>query len=333
MKIDRPLPPAGLATLQTVLDCIAGSMLPQPRKRDCISAVRCFARLAKQRPEDIPLNLGAIRHELDRVVPPKALISPKRFSNLRSDLTAAIDASGLCPILITARVELAVPWRQLLAEAPAGTRHALSRFAHWATLRGIAPGSVNGTTFAQFDRELHSASLVRNLRHRSRLVRRAWNVLAADRSRRLKVVLLEADPRVLKRLPLASFPVTFRNDIDAYAAWGSAADPLDDAARSRALRPSTLRLQRQHLHSAASAAVAAGILIKELNSLAALTEPETVRTLLRYLRKQAGDKPTQYLHGIAITLIAVASEWVKAPAETVAALKALRRKIGLSRPA
>ena len=35
-----------------------------------------------------------------------------------------------------------------------------------------------------------------------------------------------------------------------------------------------------------------------------------------------------YTHGVAVTLIAVASEWVKAPADVIATLKALRSKLG-----
>jgi hypothetical protein len=105
-------------------------------------------------------------------------------------------------------------------------------------------------------------------------------------------------------------------------------DPLDEAARARALGPRTLRLQRQHIHSAASAAVAAGIRIKQLTSLAMLVQPEAFRALLRQLWQQDGRKLSAYTHGIAITLIAIASEWVKATPQAVVTLKALRKKLG-----
>ena len=137
---------------------------------------------------------------------------------------------------------------------------------------------------------------------------------------------------MLKRLRWDKFPLGLQQDFAAYLEWAAVPDPLDEDARPRALSARTLRLQGQHIHSAANAAVAAGAPINSLTSLAALVEPETIRALLRHLRKQAGDKATAYLHGIAITLIAVASEWVKAPAETVAALKAIRRKIGALPP-
>jgi integrase len=105
-------------------------------------------------------------------------------------------------------------------------------------------------------------------------------------------------------------------------------DPLAEGARDRALAPLSLRLQRGHIHSAASAAAAAGIPLNQIRSLASLVEPETFRALLRHRWNQDGCKLSAYTHGVAVTLIAIASEWVKAPAETIAILKKLRSKLG-----
>jgi len=120
--------------------------------------------------------------------------------------------------------------------------------------------------------------------------------------------------------------------VTRYLAWAAVPDPLDQGARARALSLQTLRLQREHIHSAASAAIAAGIAVEELTSLASLVEPETFRDILRQRWQQHGSKLSAYTHGVAITLIALASEWVKAPAETVATLKTLRSKLGTLPP-
>jgi len=196
MKIDPPPPTTIAVTLQAVLDRIVGNPELSPRrKRDLLSAVRSYAKLLDQPPAAIPLDLAAIRHTLDRIVPPRALISAKRFANIRSDTAAAIEASGVHPMLMTARVVLDDPWRQLLAEAPQRYRHALSRLARWATLRGVPPERINEEALQQFSAELHSSTLVRNLRFHERLVRRAWNVVAAQRSRKLRILLVEPKPR------------------------------------------------------------------------------------------------------------------------------------------
>jgi Phage integrase family len=59
-----------------------------------------------------------------------------------------------------------------------------------------------------------------------------------------------------------------------------------------------------------------------------LVERETFRAALRHLWQQDGGKLTAFTHGVAVTLIAIASEWVKAPADTIATLKTLRGKLG-----
>ena len=90
----------------------------------------------------------------------------------------------------------------------------------------------------------------------------------------------------------------------------------------------TRQLRRNHIHSAVTAAVVAGIDHDSLTSLASLTAPDIFRATLRQLWKQDGSKLSAYTHGVAGTLVAIATEWVKAPADAIAALKALRRKLG-----
>ena len=65
-----------------------------------------------------------------------------------------------------------------------------------------------------------------------------------------------------------------------------------------------------------------------LTSLASLVEPDVFRALLRHRWVEDGRALSAYTHGVAGTLIAIASEWVKAPADVVATLKQLRRKLG-----
>ena len=177
MKIVPPPPTTTAVTLQTVLDRVLSHPTLQPtRKRDLASAVRCYAKLIDQPLASVPLDLAAIRHTLDAAVPPKAIISAKRWANLRTDLVAAIAASELQPMLITAGIKLTEAWRQLLADAPQRVRIALSRLSRWATLRSIPPERINEAVLQQFSAELHSGTLVGKLRYHKRLVRRAWNV-------------------------------------------------------------------------------------------------------------------------------------------------------------
>jgi integrase len=313
-----------------VLDRLAGDGgLSDTRKRDLRSAVISFAKLRDQPPAAIPLDLADVRRTLDGMVPAQAKISRKRWSNLRAALAAAIEASGLRSMLKTADLELDEVWTQLLAPADQRVRHGLSRFARWASLRRIPPEAVDDSTINRFISELGGASLVRNLRNLPATVAKAWNALVAlHQAAGLRPVAMPTTGRAPTRIPWQQFPATLQEDVERYIAWAAVPDPLAEGARARALAPLSLRLQRTHIHSAASAAAAAGIAVDQISSLASLVTPETFRTVLRHLWQKDGGKLTAFTFGVAVTLIAVASEWVKASPDVIATLKALRNKLG-----
>src|SRR5438874_5791030 len=151
-----PRPPAATpATLQSVLDRLAGERaLSDSRKRDLRSAILSFAKLKGQPPAAIPLDLSDIRRTLESMVPAGAQISAKRWSNLRSDLARAIEASGLRPILKTRGLRPDEAWTRILMRADKRIRHRLSRFARWASLQRIAPEDVEDSTIVRFLAEL-----------------------------------------------------------------------------------------------------------------------------------------------------------------------------------
>ena len=129
-------------------------------------------------------------------------------------------------------------------------------------------------------------------------------------------------------MPWQDLPASFRTDVDQYLVWGAVPDPLDEKARAKALEPRTLGLRRDHIHSAATAAISAGVEIHQLVSLASLVEVEIFKKLMRRRWEQGGRKLTSYTDGVAGTLIAIAKERGMVSPEILATLKALRRKLG-----
>jgi integrase len=330
MKHDFLPPAAAPSTLQDVIDRVAGGGLADTRKRDLRSAVVTYSKLVERAPAAIPLDLADIRATLDGMVPVQAKVSRKRWANLRSDLAAALDASGLRPMLRTADVELDGEWTRLFeAVTDPRVRNGLSRFSRWASLRRIGAAAVNDAAIARFVAELEASSLIRNIGAQHRSLALLWNRLCTlPPARGLSAVAVPASRLVPTRVPWGRLPKSFRAEIDAYLAWCAMPDPLDEQARARALAPLTLGLRRGHIHSAVTAACSAGIDPHRLTSLAELTEPDVVRALLRHRWGEDGRKLSAYTHGMAGTLIAAASEWVKAPADVIATLKQLRRKLG-----
>jgi integrase len=328
LKPNPPPPPASSATLQTVLERLAGKKaLSDGRKRDLRSAILSFAKLKGQPPAAIPLDLADLRATLDGMVAASAKVSPKRWANLRSDLARAIAASGLRPMLKTRGLRPNQAWTRILTPADKRIRHGLSRFARWASLRRIAPEAVDDSTIARFVAELDSRTLIRNLRDLPVRVAKAWNALVAlHQDAGLRPVAVPTNRPPPTWIPWEQFPTSFREDVARYLTWASVPDPLAQGARARALAPLSLRLQKTHILSAARAAAAAGVRLEQVTSLASLVEPETFRTLLRHRWREDGS--AAYIRGVAITLIAIASEWVKAPPDVIATLKALRSKLG-----
>jgi integrase len=327
----HPLPQAAVtATLQTVLGRLAtDDSLSEARKRDLRSAVISFAKLTEQPPAAIPLDIAHIRRTLDGIVPARAKISAKRWANLRSDLTAAIRASGLRPMFKTADLDLDRAWSSVLATTNRQVRHGLSRFARWASLRRIRPEAVDNGTIDRFAAELGEATLVRKLHLMPATIARTWNALvAAQEGAGLRRVAVPTTRPAPTRIPWGQLPASFREDVERFLTWASCPDPLQEGARAKALAPQTLRLRHAHIHSAVSAAAAAGIPITQFTSLASLLERDTFRALLRHRWRQDGGTLSAYTHGIAVTLIALASEWLKLSADEIAALKALRSKLG-----
>src|SRR5262249_359308 len=176
---------------------------------------------------------------------------------------------------------------------------------------------------------LNASTLVRNLSEaKSRMVS-SWRALARlEGSAALGIVPLRTPEPVFIRLDWGTLPPSFREDVAAHLTWAAVPDPLNERARVRALSPRTVRLRRNYIHSAVTAAVAAGIEVGRLSSLASLVEPETFRSILRQRWKDDGGRLSAFTDGLAGALIAIASEWVRVEADVLTELKALRRKLG-----
>ena len=322
IAIDGPL------TLQSVLDQItSNTVINETRRRDLRSAIISYGKLTDRPPSSIGLDLAEIRHVLDNTGGVSKM-SPKRQANLRSGLASAVDVSGLLPMLRTGGIKLDPAWAALLASTTSlRIRNGLSRLARWASANSILPGMVSEAVIQRFVADLEAKTLVRKIGDQRRSITAAWNALAVLKPE-LPTIVSKSRPSVPKRIRWDSLPASFYADVEKYLIWCEVLDPLDDDTRANRLMPGTIRLRRDQIHSAVTAAVAAGIDCGGLSTLADLVSPVNFKILLRKLYEADGNALKAYTHGVAGTLITVASEWTKAGAEDVAALKKLRGKLG-----
>ncbi len=317
--------------LQQVLDRLsANAEISDTRKRDLRSAVVIYAKIVDTPLDEIPLDLAAIRKTLDGVVPLQAKVTRKRWANLRSDLAAAIAASGVQPMFKTSDVKPTEDWQKLLnATKDKRITNGLSRFARWASTKGLSPNDINNEEFKRFFTQLEAQTLVRNLGFQRRNLPRLWNRLVGNSPQQgLSSINIPAKEVTWHRVPWNDLPKSFRNETEEYLSWCAVPDPLNENARARALAPQTIRLRRHYIHLAATAACEAGLKTTRLTELSKLVEPEVFRSILRHQWRENGGKASPHSLGLATDLIALASEWVRASAEQVAELKKLRAKLG-----
>ncbi len=132
-----------------------------------------------------------------------------------------------------------------------------------------------------------------------------------------------------QNLGWGDLPANLRKDAEGYLKLRADPDPFDTDPQvpRRALAPSTIRQQREHIRLAASVLVRQEPPVGTLATLADLIQPEALKTVLRHYHKNAGAKPNAFVVNLAQTLIDVARFYVKAPEAELRKLKAIALKL------
>ena len=279
-------PSCGTAPAKTLADALISvernNDLSHSRRRDLRSAVMRVAALIGDIPSRIALDLPAISTRLAGVSPMAVGMTAKRYSNIRSDFLAAIKASNLASIVSWRKSPLAPAWRQLFASlAPKRAHLGLSRFARYASVRGIDPRAVTDEIIADFvaavrEQSLHGAP---NWLHRQ--VTKIWNEVARDPKLGLKSVAIPSFRGPPKRIEWSLLPRSFQQDVDKFLDWAGRSDPFAVDSRRRRLGPQTSRLRRNQIHAAVSALVVSGIRLTAVRDLADLVTPANLKRILK----------------------------------------------------
>ena len=317
--------PPSLATVLAALDTAAG--LSESRRRDLRSGVRRVAELIGNVPAAIPLSMQEIQTALSEVKPIAAGVTPKRFTNIRSDFVAAVRASAVIP-LKAAKKGLSPDWTKLFSRLSGRQAHlGLSRLAHYASAHEITPGGINDEVIDVFIKSVREGSLHRKPNALHRQVALIWNKAAVDRALGLKPVAVPSFRGPPRRIDLSLLLASFIEDGDRYLAWCTVSDPFAADARDRPLAPRTLKLTRDQLHAAVSALVKSGTKPDKIRSLADLVTVENYKSILRRRVTEAGGPNKSFDHYLARALVRIAREWVKVDADVLAQLKKAASKL------
>ena len=299
-----------------------------PARRASIrSAVNTLCRVLGMLPETVPANPAFIRRKLNAVNPAAVRVTHKRLSTVKSDVLFALRRLDLTTPG-TYLTPIAGEWETLWKSLPDKyARTVFSRFFRYCSARGVPPAAVNDVVATQFMQALTDETMVKDPRVNHQNLCRVWN-----RMRGLIPGWPDATlsvPRYADHytLPWSSFPLPFREDVEAYLASLGNDDILDLSSPPRPLKPRTLKAYRYELRRFASALVCQGHDARCITSLAYLVDLRHVEDGLRFLLKRNGDRPMSSAADLATLLGKVAKYWVRAPAESVALINRYARKV------
>ena len=325
-------PGVALKSLADVLDCInRDARLDPGRKLAYSGAVRTISAVLAHPPETLPATMGEIDRLLRELPSPCRGRSKKTIANTRSRLKAALLHVYDAPKLPPHGTPLNSAWALLYDGVDdLRLRHGLSRLVRIASFRGVPPQAVDDAFLQDVLRGLSKVNWGRDTLPFWRKTVALWNEAAASVTG-WPQQRLTPPPAVQRQrhLSLAQLPASFRQDLESYLTWASGVDRLADDAPTTPLKASTLRQRREHLRLAASTLAACLGSPDPVESLATLVLPANMRAILsRYLKATEDNQPTTFIRSLAVTLLATARHWVKAPPEQMEELKRLNAKLG-----
>ena len=292
-----------------------------------MSAVRQVARLLGGLPADIPANPEALRRGLNLMTPAAAGMTKRRWANVRALLAAALDLAGAKVVRQTPIIGLTPSWfslRNLVGDMYARAR--LSRFIAYASANGVEPDQVEDRTVADFAETLKRNSLLEGQTKIVRDLCREWNRCVESIEGWPATRLTFPNRRRDYALPASAYPPSFGADLEAYLDHQARGDLFGGNGRGPA-SPFTVRTIRGHLLLMATALVESGRDSQKIRSLADLVQAEALKNELNFFWTRNGNRKTGYLHNLALTAIKIAKWWVKAPAEQISELQAIRRTV------
>ncbi len=329
-----------IPTLQDVLAAIAARE-SGTRKRDLKSAVTTFCRAVGQPPQAVLAQPPEIRRLREGVSPMAMGVDPRRWANVCSGVAKAIGLVRPClPSRNTA--PLAPEWKVLLDGLPTKLARKLSAGMRYLSSNGALPEAVTEEDLTGYCQAIVHDRMRRNAEQAADAFIWAWNRTAAQYPVWPQIMITRADKRNTYTFPLEVFPITFQQDVEAYArrlregvlfAVGEEdEDDEIDLGPLRPMRPATVTTRLGQLRTAASCLVHAGIDRAEITSIAKLVELRNAKHILNYMMQRNPDAQTSGgVEQMASLLAKIALHWVKVDPGDHRQLKRLADRVRVQR--
>lgn len=318
-------------TLSAVMTAVATKQTIAPERRErLMKALSDLQRLTGKRLDHLPASVPQVVRLIDAVDPKSIDVTPDLLALTKSRVRDAIAVSELVPEVLENG--------QPVSRSPAWTAftryidthvmmNGLQQFVNWCSSRDIPPSAVDDLTVERFMADLHRTSVRKHLYRVRRTTARHWNTVASSYPD-LGLNLLKVPNSGFRRtrIGIEEFPQSFLSDWESFAAWARGEDVFSEDMRPVRLAASTLDVMFRRIHLAANALVRSGAPIESIQSLANLTSVEAFRSVLRQRNEDANGEATYDNHYMALNLILIAREWVKADGDVLAKLKELKKR-------
>jgi integrase len=327
MASGNPFADPSQPTLADVEKVVGSSKLPTRRRRDMLSALRTFARVAGKDLADLPAVPGFLSRVAATCMPQLHGIGRGRWNNVLSLLRGALGAAGRPVTPGRYLAPLTPEWEALFhALLDIQDRRRITRLMHFCSATGVEPNQVDDTVLEQFRLALENESITKNPFTSYQSACRAWNRgsdMVPEWPQRKVTVPLR---RQTYTLPLSAFPPSLAHEIDAYITHLSGNDLLSERSFPP-VKASTAKHRKFQLLQIASALVAQGRHPNELQGLADLIKIDAVKLCLRYFLNRAGNQTTSQISSLITLINAVARHWVKVKTDHLEQLRALARRL------
>jgi integrase len=316
------------ASLQAVRERVSQEG-PGNQRRDTLSALDAIPRLFGRPLVDIVASPPVLRNLFASHNGPQLGVSPKRYSNIKSEVITAARKYGSITITLTKRLAMSEAWTDLLALVPdKDYRSALRRLACFASATGIDPSKVSSELLLGLYEALETEELLKNPRAILHNTVGYWNMCRRRIAGWPQIPLSSPFPTKKFILALESFPISFQDDVRRWRSRLVEVDPFDANLPAVPQRIETAEHNLKSLLRFASALIEAGVLRQtELENLKDLLSAEIVKTGLKIFMTRTGNKPTGYIRQYAWLMYAIASRHCHLPEEELKELKAMADRL------
>jgi Phage integrase family len=282
--------------------------LDEQQRRHWATSLRQIAKALDRPIELIPARYSAVRAAFEQLHHVPLGLSAKTLRNHKSNAKSALLWLANERGVPRYGTRLSPEWERLQKAIDVDlVRWRIYAFARFCSANAIGPKEVKEEIVDHF--AVYRETIGKPLDSASRrLLAKAWNSASKAVPGWPQAQMAEPPRKSTITVPWEKFPVGLRADIDQYLESLTRVRRNAKGQRIRPLKPSTRRTRFAELQAAARMAVANGIPIEKLDSIAALLAPDVVGVILDGYWRSNGEQPKDFTINLAARFAAIAME-------------------------